>query len=129
MRFFAPSKLLLFGSIMSLVCALVVVFAAGTGWMLVVFLILISVFMSLMFPTIYGLALEDVERPECGGCAGDAKIGASGLIMAILGGALLTPLQGMLSDHFSIYASFVVPVVCFAVILLYSIYSIHTERR
>ena len=129
MRFFAPSKLLLFGSIMSLVCALVVVFAAGTGWMLVVFLILISVFMSLMFPTIYGLALEDVERPECGGCAGDAKIGASGLIMAILGGALLTPLQGLLSDHFSIYASFVVPVVCFAVILLYSLYSIHTERR
>ncbi len=129
MRFFAPSKLLLFGSVMSLVCALVVVLAAGTGWLLVTFLVLISVFMSLMFPTIYGLALEGVERPECGGCAGDAKIGASGLIMAILGGALLTPLQGMLSDRFSIYTSFLVPVVCFSVVLLYSLYSIHTQKK
>ena len=129
MRFFAPSKLLLFGSVMSLMCALVVVLAAGTGWLLVTFLVLISVFMSLMFPTIYGLALEGVERPECGGCAGDAKIGASGLIMAILGGALLTPLQGMLSDRFSIYTSFLVPVVCFSVVLLYSLYSIRTQKK
>ncbi len=129
MRFFAPSKLLLFGSVMSFVSALVVVFAAGTGWLLVTFLVLVSVFMSLMFPTIYGLALENVERSECGGCAGDAKIGASGLIMAILGGALLTPLQGMISDHYSIYTSFVVPVVCFAVVLMYSLYSIHTDKK
>ena len=128
MRFFAPSKLLLFGSIMSMMCALVVVFAEGTGWLLIVFLVLISVFMSLMFPTIYGLALENVERPEVGGCVGDAKIGASGLIMAILGGALLTPLQGVLSDHFSIYTSFLVPVVCFAVVLWYSVYSIHCSK-
>ena len=129
MRFFAPSKLLLFGSVMSLVCALVVVLAAGTGWLLVTFLVLISVFMSLMFPTIYGLALEGVERPERGGCVGDAKIGASGLIMAILGGALLTPLQGMLSDRFSIYTSFLVPVVCFSVVFLYSLYSIRTQKK
>ena len=129
MRFFAPSKLLLFGSVLSLVCALVVVLAAGTGWLLVTFLVLISVFMSLMFPTIYGLALGGVERPECGGCVGDAKIGASGLIMAILGGALLTPLQGMLSDSFSIYTSFLVPVVCFIVVLFYSLYSIRTQKK
>lgn len=129
MRFFAPSKLLLFGSVMSFVSVLVVVFAAGTGWLLVTFLVLVSVFMSLMFPTIYGLALENVERSECGGCAGDAKIGASGLIMAILGGALLTPLQGMISDYYSIYTSFVVPVVCFAVVLMYSLYSIHTDKK
>lgn len=129
MRFFAPLKLLVFGSVMSLVCALVVVMAAGTGWLLVTFLVLISIFMSLMFPTIYGLALEHVERPEHGGCAGDAKIGASGLIMAILGGALLTPLQGVLSDTFSIYTSFIVPTVCFAVVLLYALYAVKCERK
>ena len=129
MKFFAPAKLLVFGSVMSLVCALVVVLSAGTGWVLVTFLVLISIFMSLMFPTIYGLALENVERPDYGGCVGDAKIGASGLIMAILGGALLTPLQGMLSDSCSIYTSFVVPVVCFAVVLLYSLFSIHAEKK
>lgn len=129
MKFFAPAKLLVFGSVMSLVCALVVVLSAGTGWVLVTFLVLISIFMSLMFPTIYGLALENVERPDYEGCVGDAKIGASGLIMAILGGALLTPLQGMLSDSCSIYTSFVVPVVCFAVVLLYSLFSIYAEKK
>ena len=128
MRYFAPSKLLVFGSVMSLVCALVVVMAAGTGWLLVTFLVLISIFMSLMFPTIYGLALEHVEQPERGGCVGDAKIGASGLIMAILGGALLTPLQGVLSDTFSIYTSFMVPSVCFAVVLLYALYAVKFEK-
>ena len=129
MRFFAPSRLLVFGSVMSLVCALVVVMAAGTGWLLVTFLVLISIFMSLMFPTIYGLALEHVEQPEYGGCEGDAKIGASGLIMAILGGALLTPLQGVLSDTFSIYTSFVVPSVCFVVVLLYALYAVKCEKK
>ncbi|MBO4599778.1 MAG: sugar MFS transporter [Bacteroidales bacterium] len=128
MRFFAPARLLLFASVMSLICAMVVIFTAGTGWLLVVFLVLISIFMSLMFPTIYGLALERVERPEFGGCVGDAKIGASGLIMAILGGALLTPLQGMLSDSFSIYTSFAVPAACFFVVLLYALYSVRCDR-
>ena len=129
MRFFAPVRLLVFGSVMSLVCALVVVLAAGTGWLLVTFLVLISIFMSLMFPTIYGLALENVERLECGGSAGDAKIGASGLIMAILGGALLTPLQGMLSDRFSVYTSFAVPSLCFAMVLLYALYAVKSEKK
>lgn len=129
MRFFAPAKLLLFGSVMSLLCTLVVVFAAGTGWLLVTFLVLISMFMSLMFPTIYGLALEHVGLPMSGGSSSDARIGASGLIMAILGGALLTPLQGVISDATTIYASFVVPAVCFAVVLLYAVYSIYSEKR
>ena len=129
MRFFAPAKLLLFGSALSLACALAVILSAGTGWLLVVFLVLVSVFMSLMFPTIYGLALERVERPEYGGQTGDAKIGASGLIMAILGGALLTPLQGLLSDTFSIYISFVIPAACFLVVLLYALYSVKCEEK
>lgn len=129
MKYVAPVRLLVFASVMSLICALVVVFAAGTGWLLVTFLILISIFMSLMFPTIYGLALERVELPVYGGCPGDAKIGASGLIMAILGGALLTPLQGFVSDTCSIYTSFAVPAVCFAVVLLYSVYAIQSERK
>ena len=128
MKFFAPGRLLLFGSVMSLICAVTVVFTAGTGWVLVTFLVLISVFMSLMFPTIYGLALEGVGQEASGGHPGDAKIGASGLIMAILGGALLTPLQGIVSDKVSIYASFAVPAVCFAVVMMFAIY-INNEKR
>ena len=131
MKFFAPAKLLLFGAGMSLLCTAVVIFAAGSGWILVCFLILISAFMSLMFPTIYGLALEHVENPENGGRPGDAKIGASGLIMAILGGAVLTPIQGLLSDTFSIHTSYIVPLVCFFVVLCYAIYmnSIYNKTK
>lgn len=129
MKFFAPTKLLLFGAAMSLACTAVVICTAGSGWLLVSALILISAFMSLMFPTIYGLALEHVEDPAAGGHPGDAKIGASGLIMAILGGAILTPLQGLLSDTFSIHTSYLVPFICFAVVLSYAIYINKTYKR
>ena len=129
MKFFAPTKLLLFGAAMSLACTAVVICTAGSGWLLVSALILISAFMSLMFPTIYGLALEHVEDPAAGGHPGDAKIGASGLIMAILGGAILTPLQGLLSDTFSIHTSYLVPFICFAVVLSYAIYMNKTYKR
>ena len=129
MKFFAPTKLLLFGAAMSLACTAVVICTAGSGWLLVSALILISAFMSLMFPTIYGLALEQVEDSSAGGHPGDAKIGASGLIMAILGGAILTPLQGLLSDTFSIHTSYLVPFICFAVVLSYAIYMNKTYKR
>ena len=82
-----------------------------------------------MFPTIYGLALEHVEDSAAGGHPGDAKIGASGLIMAILGGAILTPLQGLLSDTFSTHTSYLVPFICFAVVLSYAIYMNKTYKR
>ena len=127
MKYFAPQKLLVVGALLSAVCALVVVLT--TGWTAVVALVLASVFMSLMFPTIYGLALGDVENPEKGGFAGDAKIGASGLIMAILGGALLTPLQGLLSDAAGINLSFLVPMVCFVVVLCYALYVLHQPQH
>lgn len=81
----------------------------------------ISVCMSLMFPTIYGIALT--------GLGEDAKIGAAGLIMAILGGSVLPPLQGAIIDRGTIafgsfslpavHASFVLPLVCFIVIAIY----------
>lgn len=122
MKYYKPSKLLVFGSVAALLCTLVVVFSAGTGWLMVVALMLISFFMSLMFPTIYGIALGDVEKESCGGRMGDAKIGASGLIMAILGGAILTPVQGMLSDAWGINWSYLVPALCFAVVLAYAVY-------
>ena len=122
MKYFKPSKLLVFGALLSLICTLIVVFAAGSQWFMVVALVLVSVFMSLMFPTIYGIALGEVEREDLGGRPGDAKIGASGLIMAILGGAVLTPLQGMVSDKYGINCSYLVPAFCFAVVLLYAFY-------
>lgn len=123
MKFVAPVKLLAAGAVLSSVCALLVVL--GSGWFCVVSLILVSVFMSLMFPTIYGIALGSVSASEH---ADDTKIGASGLIMAILGGALLTPLQGMVSDGFGINASYLVPMGCFLVVLAFALQTFRMKK-
>ena len=120
MRWFSPSRLLTFGGVMSALLSLTVVLSAGTGWLCITSLVLISSFMSLMFPTIYGIALGGIMRGEH---PGDSKIGASGLIMSILGGALLTPLQGMVSDHTNIYTSYAVPAFCFVVVTAYAVYA------
>ena len=120
MRWFSPARLLTFGGVMSALLSLTVVLSAGTGWLCITSLVLISSFMSLMFPTIYGIALGGIMR---GDHPGDSKIGASGLIMSILGGALLTPLQGMVSDHTNIYISYAVPAFCFVVVTSYAVYA------
>ena len=120
MRWFSPSRLLTVGGVMSALLSLTVVLSAGTGWLCITSLVLISSFMSLMFPTIYGIALGGIMR---GDHPGDSKIGASGLIMSILGGALLTPLQGMVSDHTNIYTSYAVPAFCFVVVTAYAVYA------
>ena len=81
-------------------------------------LIGISFFMSLMFPTIYGIALEGVDSQ-------DSTLGAAFLVMAIVGGALMPPLQGMIIDqqsvmgHPAVNVSFVLPLACFLLITLY----------
>ena len=69
--------------------------------------------MSLMFPTIYGIGTE--------GLGEDLKLGGSGMVMAIAGAALLTQLQGMVSDSVgSIATAYWVPAIAFAIILAYS---------
>jgi len=115
MKFFRPSRLMACAAAADIVLCLIVILMSGSGMLAVVALVLVSFFMSLQFPTIYGIALD--------GVGDDAKIGASGLIMAILGGALLTPLQGMVSDAWGVSASYVVPLFCFVVVLGYSVFN------
>lgn len=113
MTYVRPVRLLTVASVMGLLFTLIVIFSSG--WVAVGSLIAISACMSLMFPTIYGVALEGI--PDS-----DAKIAASGLIMAILGGAIITPLQAFISDKAGISSSFWIPALCFIVILVYSTY-------
>lgn len=111
MKFFKPGTLLLSAALGAMISSLAVIYLPGT--IAVAALIAISVFMSLMFPTIYGLAAGNLGE--------DTKIGGSGLIMAILGGAVLTAVQGQVSDFSgSIRLAYWVPLLCFAYIAWYA---------
>lgn len=115
MRWLNPGlMLLIFGSI-------AMVLSCGTmfidGRLGLYCLVGISGCMSLMFPTIYGIALTGLKD--------DAKLGAAGLIMAILGGSVLPPLQASIIDMGSIGGmpavniSFILPLICFVVVAAY----------
>ena len=81
-------------------------------------LVAVSAFMSLMFPTIYGISLENVS-------AEDSTLGAAFLVEAIVGGSILPPLQGSIIDlgtvlgHPAVNVSFVLPLICFVMIAIY----------
>ena len=121
MKYFRPAHLMACAAAADIVLCLIVILMSGSGMTCVVALVLVSFFMSLQFPTIYGIALD--------GVGDDAKIGASGLIMAILGGALLTPLQGMVSDEWGVSTSYIVPLISFVVVLGYSIAPLQLPQR
>jgi FHS family L-fucose permease-like MFS transporter len=79
----------------------------------------LSFCLSLMFPTIYGVALK--------GLGPATKFGAAGLVMAIVGGAIMPLIQGKLVDATSAAVSFIVPAACFAVVGLYALYDLRSE--
>lgn len=91
-------------------------------------LVAISFFMSLMFPTIYGIALENVQEE-------DTTLGAAFLVMAIVGGALMPPLQGIVIDMKTIVGlpavnvSYTIPLVCFVAVTLYGFYTKYVKER
>jgi len=109
MRWISPARLLTIFGILAMVFTTGVILSHDrTG---VYCLVCVSGCMSLMFPTIYGIALD--------GLGDDAKFGAAGLIMAILGGSVLPPLQAMFIDAGMTNFSFILPFVCFLVVTIY----------
>jgi len=112
-----PHRVLAFMAVAGVVLSFVVV---GVGGIVGCYaLVGLSACMSLMFPTIFGLGSR--------GLGEDTKIGGSGLIMAILGGAIITPLQGYIIDVANVSISYTVPLVCFAVIAAYGFYAGKTK--
>ncbi|WP_346883564.1 L-fucose:H+ symporter permease [uncultured Algibacter sp.] len=117
------------GKLLMLFCVFAFVCTAGTifieGMIGLYCLVAISFFMSLMFPTIYGIALDGLGEEE-------SKIGAAGLVMAIVGGALMPQWQAMIMDIggekvndtiilgvSEVNFSFILPLICFLLIALY----------
>lgn len=112
LKFFSPGKLLATLAIVAAVLTLGAIMLEGkTG---LTCLVLISACMSLMFPTIYGIALKGLPAEE-------AKLGSAGLIMAIVGGALLPLMQGWFIDQIGVRNSFYLPLICFVVIAIFGI--------
>ena len=115
MKFISSKKLLTLFAVGGIISILGVIFLNDIKGLY--FLVAASAFMSLMFPTIYGLALH--------GLGNDTSLGAAGLVMAIVGGALMPPLQGWIVDletvgnYKAVNISFVLPLICFCVIMIY----------
>ena len=116
MRYVNTRRLLMIFGICASVCTLGAICIDGRFGLYS--LVCISLFMSIMFPTIYGVALENVD-------AEDTSLGAAFLVMAIVGGALMPPLQGMIIDLGSVAGwpavnvSFCLPLICFIFVALY----------
>jgi FHS family L-fucose permease-like MFS transporter len=131
LRYINSGKLLMILSMLAIACSLGTIFITGiTG---LYCLVAISFCMSLMFPTIYGIALEGLTEDE-------SKIGAAGLVMAIVGGALMPTLQGMVLDIggsgytdtlilgvSEVNFSFILPLLCFVWIAAYG-YGVFTSK-
>lgn len=110
LSFFKAHALLIGSGMVAILLLLLSIFVGGKPG--VYALVAVSGCMSLMFPTIFGLAVKGVGQ--------HSKMAGSGLIMAILGGAVLTSIQGQVSDYTqSIQFSLFVPVACFAIIIAF----------
>lgn len=115
LRFFKPGKLLMVLAFLGGIFTIGVIGFQNIWGMYS--LVAVSGCMSLMFPTIYGIALD--------GMGDDAKFGAAGLIMAILGGSVLPPFQASIIDMETIFGfpavnlSFILPLICFIVVMIY----------
>ena len=116
MRYINSRMLLMYFGIGACITTLGTIFIQGIYGLYC--LVAISGFMSLMFPTIYGIALEDVNQE-------DITLGAAFLVMAIVGGAVMPPLQGSIIDLGNVAglpavnASFALPLLCFVIVTLY----------
>ncbi len=110
------------GGMLTTACVILIQGMAG-----LYFLIATSAFMSLMFPTIYGIALEGLKD--------DSSLGSAGLVMAIVGGALMPPLQGAIIDLGTVAGlpavnfSFILPLISFIVIAVYGYRTLKIYER
>jgi FHS family L-fucose permease-like MFS transporter len=122
MKYYKPQRLLFVYALINIALSALVIFASG---MVTVFaLIGISFFMSIMFPTIFALGIKNMNTV-------DTKMGSSLIIMAIVGGALLPPLLGVISDNTgNIQYGYFVPLICFAVVAWFGLkgYEVKNEK-
>jgi FHS family L-fucose permease-like MFS transporter len=119
MQYIAPKKLLALYAIINILLSVLAIM--GTGMVVVYTLIAIAFFMSIMFPTIFSMGIEGLDH--------NTKIGSSLIVMSIVGGALLPPILGLISDKTgNIQNGYIVPLICFVVILLFAVKGQATQK-
>jgi FHS family L-fucose permease-like MFS transporter len=119
MQYINPRKLLIIYTIINI--ALTIIAITGSGMIVVYCLIALAFFMSIMFPTIFSMGID--------GLGHNTKIGSSLIVMSIVGGAFLPPILGIISDQTaSIQYGYIVPLVCFLVILLFA-FNVHKTDK
>jgi MFS transporter, FHS family, L-fucose permease len=120
MRHFSPRRLLAaFAMINMLLCGIAVGFPGHVG---VYALVASSFFMSVMFPTIFALGIDGLGDDQ-------RKVGSALIVMAIIGGAFLPAVMGATSDLGGIHLAMGLPLVCFAVVLIFAVLSAVHARR
>jgi FHS family L-fucose permease-like MFS transporter len=120
MRYVKPAFLMGLYSLVNI--GLVAVGVAFPGWVGLWAIFATSFFMSVMFPTIFALGIEGLDQ--------NTKIGGSLIVMAIVGGAVLTPLMGWISQtQHSIARAYMVPFFCYCGIALYSFVGVRMKQR
>jgi FHS family L-fucose permease-like MFS transporter len=112
MRYISPARLLTAFAVINIVLVTIAVLAPGKAG--VYALVVTSFFMSVMFPTIFALGLRGLDDD-------DRKLGSSFLVMAIIGGAILTAVMGAVSDLAGIHLAMAVPILSFAVVLAFAL--------
>jgi len=121
MRFVSPRKLLMWYAIANSVLVTVVI--ADIGWLSVFSLFTTYFFMSIMFPTIFALGIQDLGTLT--------KKASSFLVMAVAGGAFCPPIMGLISDHSKMAVGFFIPLLCYLFIAFYGFWikrKLKTER-
>jgi len=112
MKFIKAESLLVIYALINVVLCGIAITSGGT--LALVSVIGIAFFMSIMFPTIFSLGIKDLGR--------DTKLGSSLIIMSIVGGAILPPVMGYISDvTHNIQIGYIVPLICFVVVLLFGL--------
>lgn len=116
LRYVRAFRLVGFFGLTMIVCYLIIIFL-NTGYNEYL-LASLGLFLSIMFPTLFSLALEEIG-------AFTAR-GSALLNFAIIGGAVFPPIQGMIADKFGVQVSYLVPCICFLVISIYAFFFTRT---
>jgi FHS family L-fucose permease-like MFS transporter len=117
LSFIKPGILLATYAIMTII--LLIITALASGLLAIYSLVFVSFFMSIMYPTIFSLSLKHIDK--------DTKIAASFMVMAVIGGSIIPPMLGLLSDFHNVNYGLIVPIICSIIILYFSVYGHHSK--